>query len=64
MLRRISPVKNQKRFHRPTDWLKSSTIPWRSPIRHGSMLWLSGSIQLSSLSKKTMITMLDKHGIT
>ncbi|KAH0880869.1 hypothetical protein HID58_068263 [Brassica napus] len=23
-----------------SDWLKSSTTPWRSPIRHGSMMMM------------------------
>ncbi|CAN6828879.1 unnamed protein product [Brassica oleracea] len=44
------------------DCLKSSSTPWRSPIRHGSMMMMPSTplawplIQLNSLSKKTMMT--------
>ncbi|CAN7010993.1 unnamed protein product, partial [Brassica oleracea var. botrytis] len=45
-----------------TDCLKSSSTPWRSPIRHGSVMMMPSTplawwlIQLNSHSKKTMMT--------
>ncbi|CAN7048721.1 unnamed protein product [Brassica oleracea var. botrytis] len=46
-----------------TDCLKSSSTPWRSPIRHGSVMMMMPStplawrlIQLNSHSKKNMMT--------
>ncbi|CAN6867219.1 unnamed protein product [Brassica oleracea] len=42
--------------------MKSSSTPWRSPIRHGSVMMMPSTplawrlIQLNSHSKKTMMT--------
>ncbi|CAN6858827.1 unnamed protein product, partial [Brassica oleracea] len=44
------------------DCMKSSSTPWRSPIRHGSVMMMPSTplawrlIQLNSHSKKTMMT--------
>ncbi|CAF1710115.1 unnamed protein product [Brassica oleracea] len=45
-----------------TDCLKSSSTPWRSPIRHGSVMMMPSTplawqlIQLNTHSNKTMMT--------